>query len=231
MYVCLYVLFVMFVCVSVCLSVCLPVCMYVCHVCNFARLYVALENGELTISQLYDPKLEEQVQVRLSKLDDVGFERHVQQCKKHPEFEAYCKAVRVEIGDDETPCAFGEEEPYEDVLGFETYVLAKQRLRDGLALPKPVPAGLETYVSAKLQLDEALAAAEPPAQRPKTNFFVERQGSPDATFPAPGPKPPAPKCVPLLGSGVAPAPAAPSQEAPARHQEGRKGPFGQPERH
>ena len=82
----------------------------------------------------------------------------------------------IDSDDDETPWTFGEEEPYEDLLGFGIWVRARSNMRNAL--------GLESSRSTP-------AAAEPKAMvggaitpTPHTMFFNKPEVSPGVAPPA-----------------------------------------------
>ncbi len=106
-------------------------------------LAAGLEEGLLTPNQLHDDELMKEVekQFETTLVSDEDFEKRIKEAQVHPDFQDFCKGTRIDHAIEEDEWTFGEEAPYEDLLMFGTYALAKERLRDRLALSKsPAPA-------------------------------------------------------------------------------------------
>ena len=93
-------------------------------------LAAGLEEGGLSLSDLYDGKVDELVRGRFEKMCE-------EKAPHHPEFQSYCNAVKVEIGlgdDDDDQWVFGEHDAYEDLVNLHIWSMCRQQLSDRLAL-------------------------------------------------------------------------------------------------
>ena len=143
---------------------------------NLAHALLA-GDGSLTPSMIYTPELEKQVSLQMEKWDDDELEKRVKNAPNHPEFQAYCTAVRMEIGeaaDEPDPWVFGSQEPCEDVMGFEMWIQGKNNILKALGLAPPAPN----------PLNKKAAASDPIVPTPHTMFFNK---GPQVSEPAPSP--------------------------------------------
>ena len=205
------------------------------------NLAAALAGGAtLTPSQLWTQELENKVSTFLGDLEPEQFEKLCEEAKAHPEFQSYVDGVRAEIGDD-TPWEFGQDEPYEDILGFGVWCRARANMQQALGLPPAqqvtsapaedviVPTPHTTFFNPpapKAAIHPA--AAKPPAVEPKAAMPTPVE--PKAALPTPAPAPvepkatmPAPQLPPQPAMpGVAPTPLSPQavdpQAPPAPNQ-------------
>ncbi len=195
-------------------------------------LAAGLGEGGLSLSDLYDEKVDDLVRARFDKMSEEEFQRELVKAPHHPEFQSYCNAVKLEIGlgdcsDD--PWVFGEYDAFEDLVNLHIWATCRQQLRDRLALGQLVPAeqdhGAPTAAAPENTHPAALPAPEhppalapppapaatPPAQptitpTPPTVFFLPGSSTP---VPGPGAIPtPKPAATPTAQATPTPTPAA-----------------------
>ena len=75
------------------------------------NLAKGLDDGILP-GDLYDAKVEEMINARFAKLDDTQFEKLLEAAPVHPEYESYCRGIRVENGLEDDEWCFGRDEPF-----------------------------------------------------------------------------------------------------------------------
>ena len=96
------------------------------------NLAKGLDDGILP-GDLYDAKVEEMITARFEKLDDHQFKKLLQAAPVHPDYDTYCRGIKVELGLDDDWC-FGRDEPMLDMVGLHCWAFSRQQLRDRLAL-------------------------------------------------------------------------------------------------
>ena len=157
-----------------------------------ANLRAAIENEELVPSDIYTPELESRVGEVIDKLDDRGIERRIKEAKKHVEFGPYCRAIVKEGGLEPGEWDFGQEEPYLDLLGFETWCLGKAELLARLGAEPSPPQAVQAPEPAQALLANASQA-----------LALTAQPSPPQTSPAPEQA----QAAPQTAAKASPAPA------------------------
>ena len=181
-------------------------------------------DGSLTPSMIYTPELEKQVSLEMEKWADDEIEKRVRNAPNHPEFQAYCTAFRMEIGeaaDEPDPWVFGSQEPCEDVMGFEMWVRGKNNILKALGLAQPAPNPLNK--------NEAVSS-DPIVPTPHTMFFNKDSQAPplakapQVSEPAPSPAvakaPQASEPAPSPAVAKAPQASEPPQAASATESPG-----------
>lgn len=98
------------------------------------NLAKGLDDGILP-GDLYDARVEDMITMRFNKLDEKQFQRLLESAPVHPDYDTYCRGVRVEHGlENEEDWAFGRDEPFLDMVGLHCWSFSRQQLRDRLAL-------------------------------------------------------------------------------------------------
>ena len=92
------------------------------------NLALGLEDG-ITPSELYDARVEEMITTRFSKLDETECAALLAAAPVHPEYESYCRAVKLEVGGEDDEWKFGRDEPFLDMVGC-TVGTSKRRKQD-----------------------------------------------------------------------------------------------------
>ena len=132
----------------------------------------ALAGGDdkLTPSQLWSQEIEDDVAKMLAKVDGEDLKNMVESAREHPEMKSYVEGVRLEIGNDGV-WEFGEEDVYEDMLGFAVWVRARASMRKALGLDSPPTPGSNTSAEPETPAPpgpaEPTAPVHPPAAEPK----------------------------------------------------------------
>ena len=147
----------------------------------------ALAGGDdkLTPSQLWSQEIEDDVAKMLAKVDGEDLKNMVESARGHPEMKSNVEGVRLEIGNDGV-WEFGEEDVYEDMLGFAVWVRARASMRKALGLDSPPTPGSNTSAEPETPAPpgpaEPTAPVHPPAAEPKaepnTAPAVPKQRSP-----------------------------------------------------
>ena len=192
-------------------------------------LAAGLEEGLLP-SDLWDEKVYNMFEAKYSNLGTDEVKYLLSQAKYHPDFESYVTGFRVEHGFEDGEWSFGDEDPYEDLLGFQTWAFVRQTMRDRLALsqirdgtgkkgdwvePPPAAAAPANTKAAPAPMTKAAAPTEavPKAAAaaeaiPKAAAAAAAEAIPKAATPPKAAElPPAPKSLVAPQSEVAATPA------------------------
>ena len=156
-------------------------------------------------SEICDPDIENDVRTMMSNWDEDKLVKELKLAKHHPEYEAYVKAVKLEIGSEDCDdWKFGEQEPDEDLVGLYTYARSKKALRDRLGLGSG--ASSNTHPAAPLTAAPAAPTLTHPSASivptPHTMFFPP----PCSTFSHPANRSAAPAAPAVAQAGQAAAP-------------------------
>ena len=181
------------------------------------NLALGLEEG-ITPTDLYDARVEEMITTRFGKLDEAQFEALFAAAPVHPEYESYCRAVKLEVGGDDVDWEFGRDEPFLDMVGLHSWAFSRQQLRDRLALG-------ELPAKDTSKAPSIACPAVHPSQLPKATAGVHPSQLPTASKSSPVAKPPA--TSPALAAPVAkpPGPAtSPAHAAPVAMPSGTTSP-------
>ena len=182
-------------------------------------MVAGLDDGLLP-GDLYDERVEKMFTQRFEKLDDAEFQKLVVNAPNHPDYDSFCKGIKVELGLDDSDWAFGQDEPFYDLVSFYAWSFSRQNLRDRLALGMEVPTKLQrttpNETSPKGLAPETTRATSPPKVEPAKEPAKVETPAPPKVEPAKVETPAPPKMEPAKVETPAPPKMEPAKvETPA----------------